>query len=308
MLRTFLTLGLAAMWSWTAAVAWAQASAKMPKPETVRLVTKDGVILVATFYDGRQGKETVPVLLVHDLKGSRADFHFLALRLQQQGFSVLVPDLRGHGESRRLQNSDRVLSVDRFRPRHYPAFLEDLETCKRFLLQKNNRGELNIDKLCLVGAKFGAVVATLWAHRDWQWPPLATGKQGQDVKALVLISPERKMHGMDMTSVLSKPVLRWRLAVYVIVGGQNPEYRREAEKVYESIFKVRRKRMERDPHYPRVAFTVIRTTRLQGTDLFRLKGSVPQQLADRIAQFLDAQVRQRSIPWQDRTNPLAEAN
>ncbi len=60
---------------------------------------------------------------------------------------------------------------------------QDLEACKSFLMDKNNAGELNINKLCVVGVEMGAVVAVDWAAWDWHWPRLATGKQGQDVKA-----------------------------------------------------------------------------------------------------------------------------
>ncbi len=287
---------------------FAQRTTKMPKPQTVRITTKDGMVLVASYYRSTQGKDAVPVIMVHNLRGSRVDFHPLALYLQQQGFAVLVPDLRGHGESRQTRFSDRPVNVDDFNQRQYRAFLIDIEACKRYLIARNNQGELNIDKLCLVGAEFGALLSILWAHQDWQWPPLATGKQGQDVKALVLFSPKRRMYGMDCNRVLAQPVLRYTLAVYILAGAQNPEYRKEAEKIFDLIYKVRKKRLERNPQAPQVKLLLVRNVRFQGTSLIhQLKPAARQQLAARVAEFLHAQVRQRAIPWQRRSNPLEES-
>ena len=62
----------------------------------------------------------------------------------------------------------------------------DMEAVRKFLVDKNDAGELNLNKLCLVGSGMGASVAANWAVQDWSAPPLAVGKQGQDVKALVL--------------------------------------------------------------------------------------------------------------------------
>ena len=65
-----------------------------------------------------------------------------------------------------------------------------MEAVRGFLVGKNDAGELNLNKLCLVGVGMGATVAVNWAAQDWDAPPLLVGKQGQDVKALVLVSPQ----------------------------------------------------------------------------------------------------------------------
>jgi pimeloyl-ACP methyl ester carboxylesterase len=60
----------------------------------------DGVILSATYYPGKDGKESVPVVLLHDKGGNRRDFDALVAQLVGDGNAVLVPDLRGHGKSK----------------------------------------------------------------------------------------------------------------------------------------------------------------------------------------------------------------
>ncbi|MDR2114899.1 MAG: alpha/beta hydrolase [Planctomycetaceae bacterium] len=62
-------------------------------------LTKDLVRLSATYYYGNADKETVPVLLLHGDKGSRKDFNPLIDLLVNNGYAVLVADLRGHGRS-----------------------------------------------------------------------------------------------------------------------------------------------------------------------------------------------------------------
>ncbi len=165
------------------------ASAKqLPPPQNITLTTRDGVSLGATFYPSLLGKEAVPVIMLHQYKGSRNDFKDLAATLQAKGCAVLVPDLRGHGQSTRQQlpnGGEREINVALLRQQDFVAMVDqDLEACKSFLMDKNNAGELNINKLCVIGEEMGAVVGVDWAAWDWHWPRLATGKQGQDVKAL----------------------------------------------------------------------------------------------------------------------------
>ena len=66
-------------------------------------VTSDGARLSATFYPGRETKDTVPVILLHMSEGDRKEYLELAPYLQEQGHAVLVPDLRGHGESEQIR-------------------------------------------------------------------------------------------------------------------------------------------------------------------------------------------------------------
>src|SRR5262249_35007554 len=121
-------------------------------------------------------------------------------------FAVIAVDLRAHGDSTKQvapngaqQNLDaaKVGKAD-----VYAMARIDMEEVHRFLVTKNDEGSLNLNKLCLVGAGMGASVAANWAAEDWSVPPLAIGKQGQDVKALVLISPRWTFQALSMQGPL----------------------------------------------------------------------------------------------------------
>jgi pimeloyl-ACP methyl ester carboxylesterase len=167
--------------------------------EAMNVVTADGVQLRGTYFAGaarkgsKQGKQTTPVILLHDYKSSRAIFTPLAQQLVSAGdpnvehpyFAALAVDLRAHGEStKQLTPEGGVVELD-------PAKLSkeglvamstlDMEALRNFLVDKNDDGELNLNKLCIVGSGMGASVAVNWAAKDWAAPPLAVGKQGQDV-------------------------------------------------------------------------------------------------------------------------------
>ncbi|MEK6233715.1 MAG: alpha/beta hydrolase, partial [Planctomycetales bacterium] len=79
---------------------------EIPPPEVISWVTTaDGIELTATYYPGFKGKDAVPILMVHELNGSRRDFQGLALGLQKEGHASLAIDLRGHGDSRKIVGS-----------------------------------------------------------------------------------------------------------------------------------------------------------------------------------------------------------
>ena len=76
-----------------------------PKPEDVSLTTGDDLELKATYFAGTKGPDSIPVIIIHGLgpKCNRLDFtdvgglaDYLRATL---GCAVIVPDLRGHGES-----------------------------------------------------------------------------------------------------------------------------------------------------------------------------------------------------------------
>jgi pimeloyl-ACP methyl ester carboxylesterase len=198
---------------------------------------KDGLKMRYRYYPGPKDESTVPVILVHGLDGRGGDFDRLARFLSSDsggGHSVFVPDLRGHGSSTVIEppNGGKSINIrsERLRKNDFAAMVRmDMEAAKRFLLKEHAKRALNIEGLTIIGADVGALVAVHWAARDWSWPALAGVKQGQDVQAMVLLSPAQTFKGI--TDYL------WR----GIVQGQllDPQNQRDAEEESQNEMDVR---------------------------------------------------------------------
>jgi len=283
----------------------APAAAKPDLPEPVELGandlrTDDGVVLHATFFpspkvrEGR-GKDAVPVVLLHGWKGQRTDYANLARHLQAAGHAVLVPDLRGHGQSttQRFGAESVTLDAERLPPAQFVNMVRhDMETLKSFFVQKNNAGQVNLEKLCLVGADVGALVAMNWAVTDWAWPIYPGLKQGQYVKALVLLSPPMAARGLDVKPAMAPGPVRSQLSIYILAG-------REGKRVYSDAQRLN-KMLE--PYHPEPAEkeTAARKdlwfkgleTKAQGTALLE-----DPLVAKYIADFIDRRLVKQDFPW-----------
>ena len=278
---------------------------KLPPPQNVGLKpTPDGVQLAATFYpsplEKEQAKEAVPVILLHQFKGSRTDYDNLALELQKLNCAVLVPDLRGHGQSTKKATSDgkeKTIDPPLMNKQDFEAMVQyDLEACKSFLMEKNNAKQLNIDKLCVVGAEMGAALAVNWADRDWSWPMLTTGKQGQDVKAVVLLSPTWSFKGLAITPAATNRDFTGKLSWMVVVGDQGFKEPGEAKRLKQAL--EHSVMAGAPPGSPKLDYRELKTS-LQGTKLLGVGN-----LASEIAKFIDQQVGKSTHPWTDRKSPI----
>ena len=210
---------------------------KPPSIERVReLKTSDGVRLEMAYYPPKE-KAIATVILVHDLNGSEKSVRRLAAGLQEAGCAVAVPDLRGHGNSKSEGHdvSKKKLTVNQIRMipasgggriRNFAPIKGDLETVRNWLKQKETEGDIDLDRLCIIGSGLGGTLAATWAVADWNWSPNTQGPQGQQVKAIILISPVWADQGISMTNALSartrdgrniKPLLE-DLPVMIIAG------------------------------------------------------------------------------------------
>lgn len=68
-----------------------------PSPPIRRYLARDGTSLTYREYPGSTNQF---VVLIHGSAGSSIDMHPLAALFHEQGYTVYVPDLRGHGENR----------------------------------------------------------------------------------------------------------------------------------------------------------------------------------------------------------------
>ncbi len=281
---------------------------KLPDPEDVTLETDDGVTIEATYYGSLQGKNAVPIILLHGYKGDRRDFDELALYLQNLGHAVIAPDLRGHGDSTRLVRNGSTINLDSSRLRKddiqaMSGLGGDVECVKRFLMRKNNAGELNIEKLCVIGADMGATVALYWAGRDWSLPLLPGRKQGQDVKALVLISPQWSFKGIPISVPLNLRPIERELSMMMIVGTGDSTSLSGAKRIHNTLKKYR----TAPPADPKEAkdkqdlFFTTPDTILSGAKMLSEKSL---NLNSKIATFIDWRLVRKKFAWTDRKSKL----
>jgi pimeloyl-ACP methyl ester carboxylesterase len=290
---------------------------KIPDPVNIDLETSDGLQLKATYYGTNPAnadrKNSVPIIMLHGWKGSRADFSGLALEMQGRGCAVLVPDLRGHGKSTQIKRDGNLFNIDQANLRKGDIELmvtQDLEALKTFLMDRNNAGELNIEKLCVLGNEMGATIAVQWALYDWHWPQLPTVKQGQDVKALILISPQLNFHGVGMSEALGTPLLQTGLSVLLIVGEKNSK-KDEANRINKRIGAGRPK-PSNDPKEMEdrqdLFLAVVNGTSLQGPNIFNDTTILPQLAAKDgvVSQFVEWRLVDKKFPWTNRKPALGQ--
>jgi len=308
-IAAILALGLVLPLAWTTETSAAKQKAEdpnadeiaegPPEPENMDLQTVDGLTLSATFYPGTNGKDTVPIILIHMWKGNRNEYASLAPYLQSMGHAVLVPDMRGHGDSKIRRNLSRELDASKMPSSEFQRMVTyDMEAMKSFLIEKNNAGKLNIEKLCIVGAEMGASVALDWARLDWSWPILATGKQGQDVKALVLISPQWSFRGLPLKAALADPRIRRDLSILILCGGGTPKAVREAKRLHSTFKKFH---PDSGKNGDKSLFYGALKTSLQGTKLLSVESLRVNEI---VARFIDLRLAKQRIPWKKRVPPI----
>ncbi len=287
--------------------ALAQNSSGGADVEEVKLKTKDGVRLAATFFPSKLGQEAVPIVMLHDDQESRAVFHSLARELQNpegqelQSHAVLTVDLRGHGESTTQvgrNGKTRQLEADRLRAADYQNMvLYDMEAVRKFLRKKNDASQLNLNKLCLLGSGMGANVATAYAAYDWSMPPLARTKQGQDVKALILASPKRSFGGLSIMKSLKHPAVRQRLSVLLVYGAQDSSATKDTKSIHKLLSKYHKIPPPDQRRKKQDLFIFSMPTSLKGT---RLLTDPNFSMLPKLDIFLDARLSQQDFEWSRR--------
>jgi pimeloyl-ACP methyl ester carboxylesterase len=295
----------------------AQRAFRAASAEAAKVQTKDGVELSVTYYPSRLakdpalGKQVTPVVLLHDEKDTQGMFSSLVARFQASGqdpkqpsFAVVTVDLRGHGVSTRQtapNGQTRQLDAAKINRADIIAMSkQDMEAVRGFLVGKNDGGELNLNKLCLVGVGLGATVAVNWAADDWAAPPLLIGKQGQDVKALVLVSPQWKYRGLMLQEALRLVDLKKNVAWMLIYGEQNAGQATDVKRIYRQL-----DRFHPEPQSaqapPRSLANVPFPSALEGSGLM---SQVGEPIENNIVSFLTIQVASQELPWIKRRNRL----
>jgi hypothetical protein len=250
---------------------------------TFRLHAYDGAPLAASYYRSKLGSTAPVVLLIHESGRSRKDFDDPVLELRSQGlaehlqgldYAVLSLDIRGQGQNprRALSRSDR------------PRIVEDLQAAYFFLVDRHNRGEVNLAKLGVIALGDGANLAAAWAFQ----PGAAVSTEGHpsDLSALVFVSPMPEGSGYQLRHVL--PSLAPRIPMLLLAGERdNPS--RDAIKDVRPL--VERGRLNKIELYP---------SSLHGYKLLRLEPKVTSTLFH----FLDNTIKNRAVSWEPQYNLL----
>lgn len=321
------------VWTITAAIGlsaiggspvFAQARKKLefPKPENMTLRANDGFNVYCTYFAGgfvqrtekevitKSGKEVVPIILLHGFEGNRKEFEPLALTLQRAGHAVLTIDLRGHGDSSRIElpnGTEKLIEPSRLRPADFRSMEIDVEAAKKFLLEKNNLGVVNLELLCLVGADLGGIVATNWIAADWSRKDLPAFKQGKYAKALVLLSPTNSVKGYSSTVAWKHPIYQMPIfSLMLITGKRDSKSSAEAKQIYNRLEKAHPlPEDEKERVDKQTLFLIEPDTELAGTKLVDPRARLP--VTNVINQFITLRLvnKQSDFPWAERKNPLA---
>lgn len=209
----------------------------LPEKRDVSLLTRDRVKLKASYYASTKGKEAIPIMLVHEWGGQASPYNDLAVSLQKEGYAVLIPEYRGHGASKSYTDRSgrqKDFETDRMGRRDVEAvIMADLESAKGFLKEENNEEKLNLNALVLLGVREGCLLAAHWAQRDWAFPSVGAKKQGQDVKALIFVSPVKTFKGVAMDrairdfNILNLPIM--------VVAGKGSKESPEASRIIKQL-------------------------------------------------------------------------
>ena len=210
----------------TVAFISASAFGQETKLQTETIKTKDNIKLRTFYFPSNKGKEAIPVLIVHEWKGQASPYAKLVLALNKAGCAVIVPDYRGHGGSKEYMNrkgETKKFNIDTMNKNDIGSVVtQDLEAVKRFLVKENNEGKLNLNALVVIGIGEGCILGSNWAMRDWQFGPVGSKKRGQDVKALVYVSPKKVYKGVSMDPPLKNPAIL-SLPTFIIWGSESDE-------------------------------------------------------------------------------------
>ena len=131
------TVLAAAVFAAAAADAAKQKARELPG-ELVELRTDDGWLLKARYSPSKE-EDKLTFILLHEARGRRQNWYWLARRMAQRGIGFLAVDLRGHGQSQNPPEGQPPI-WRKFRPitKHYNEWdnmRNDITAAVRFLTE-----------------------------------------------------------------------------------------------------------------------------------------------------------------------------
>ena len=193
---------------------------------------------------------------------------------------------------------------------------EDLEAVRKFLLQENNAKKLNLAATCLVGIGKGAIMATYYAAYDWD-PRLRSMNRGQqallkkmrggdkDIKAMVLVSPAKKLGPFDISMLWKHPVVsQSHISTFILFGQpqktedkKKPSQTKEAKIATDIHARIKQNHFtDGDDVGKWTLFLKALDTELNGEPLVNETDLGWDARAD-IRSFLNIRLRNRGVEW-----------
>jgi len=160
--------------------------------EKVSFQTFDGVIIKANYFPS-SAEQPVGVILLHMLGQDKSSWNEFASKLQENGFTVLAIDFRGHGES--ILQDSKTLNWNKFSETEFNLMTQEVASAKSFLTKKG----INEDRVFIAGASLGANIALNYAITDSQLKGIALLSPGLNYKGVLTLLAVRK--------IVSTPVL-----------------------------------------------------------------------------------------------------
>ena len=269
---------------------------QLKQPE---FITDDQVRLSGLYYKGNADESTIPVILLHKKEGKKEDWQELAQSLAEKGVAVLVPDLRGYGESVTAFIEDysfggeqpvirqNQYNAQNFSPDDWDAMRSvDGHFWIRFLVYLHNKKMINIRKLVLIGDGYGAAVAGSWLLEDWKAP---SPKKGQFTRGLLMISPDADPIFEKLGSGKTKA---GKLTYKIYVGGLDKERLEAAESIGLQLAK------EKSSLEPEMRKVPVENCKTEKQDMPLLKASafhMPEQILQFVTEECQSDQEQK---WQ----------
>jgi pimeloyl-ACP methyl ester carboxylesterase len=296
----------------------------LPVPEFPTLRTADELNLHVTYYKSTREKDAAVVVLLHMKDGTRLVWtpqeNGFARELQKKGYAVIAVDLRFHGENKAggavpaanpnqtagKKKGKKAAGLD-LKQGDYLAMVEsDMEAVKAFIFDEHQAGRLNMNKMAIVGPEMGASIAAAYALYDWMKEPYDDGQpgfqtpRGQDVRALVLISPEETYHNSNirLSKILTALKDPDKNIAILICAGNDPKEDAQAKKIFDMANPSLPNNKEKERLNSDRMYLKSFPAKLMGTDLLGQR----LQIEDFMLAFFDKHLQTVDSPWRDRQN------
>ena len=287
------------------------------RPET--FTTKDGISIAATYWPSGLKQDASVVVFLHGMNGNQLDWGTLPKKLQDEGFAVITVDLRGHGQSKggtpageavetkvsktKPKGSKSSVDAGSLKARDYTAMVAlDMEAVKAFIYSEHQQRKLNMNKMAIVGGGLGATVAVNFAAVDWLKKPHTDGPvggqtpRGQDVRALVLLTPDDDITGLQLPDpVKTLRLPEFQVAMLFGVGKKDKTDKGQTKKLYDYASTPRNKNGDR-------MYLQEYNSAARGTALL-VKNTL---LETHITNFLKKHLQEVRSEWRDRESRLGK--